>query len=1040
MRKRFISATLSIVLSTTIAHAADELPKSPLPPKKALKQFVVHPKLKVELVASEPQVVDPVAIRFDEDGRLWVVEMRDYPNGPRRGARPAGFKKADKARRQRPAGLSRIRVLRDKNRDGFYETATTFADNLLFATGLQPWKGGVIVTLAGEVAYFKDTNGDDKADLRETWFTGFAEKNPQLRANHPTFALDNHIYIANGLRGGDVIARKKEWAENARPISISGMDFRFDPRTGKYEAVSGHGQFGLTFDDYGNRFVCSNRNPCRHVVLENRYLKRNPHLAVPSVMHDVSPAGADSRVYPISRTWTTSTLHAGQFTAACGVTIYRGDALPVEFHGNSFTCEPTGNLVHRDVLKPQGATFTSKPGRKGIEFLATRDEWFRPVNLANGPDGALYVVDMYRAVIEHPQWVPDELKNRPDARLGDDRGRIYRIVSKRPFSRDPKGSAASIAAKHPQLSEASTAELVTLLEHPNAWHRTTASRLLYERQDKAAGKPLKALLIDVDKPQTARVHALWALVGIGGYELQLTKQLYELEGRRRDRKPRHTRLAEHLFRVSDSGRLKFALQSLRHFGPFRLDRRAYFQWLMTTGSVDLATFRENPVDYVSIRYIDGRWLRLAYVNAAADKADAFIYRAAQSFVPNSINDYWHTDNSLALVGSLSEAVGSRGRYGDTTTTLRSLNLLVPRLVARRYRGRAFEMRLAGMLGLSAGFSRRGKDFYKAISRLPNAEREKVAAFFAQVIKQVESKKLPTDQRLRGMPLLQHAETRQAVPVLTKLALTESNRRVRIKAIGLLDSFYPGKADKQLLAKFKTETPEVKRAILDLFVSNDTGFAAKARMTLLLDAVTAKRIPINELDPARVRRLTRYRDKTIRDRAKKLLAAAIPADRKKVLAEYQEALTLKADAKRGRAIFKKNCATCHRIGEIGVNVAPDIGDSRTKTPAQLLTSILDPNRAIDNNYISYTVVLKTGKVHTGIIATETSSSITLRQPENKRLTLLRRDIDILKSNGVSLMPVGLEKNITVQQMADLVSFIKNWRYLDGRVPLSPRKKE
>ena len=1041
MRKRFISATLSIVLSTTIAHAADKSPKSPLPPRVALKQFVLHPKLKVELVACEPQVVDPVAIRFDEDGRLWVVEMRDYPNGPR----PAGFKKADKARRQRPAGLSRIRVLRDKNRDGFYETATTFADNLLFATGLQPWKGGLIVTLAGEVAYFKDTNGDDKADVRETWFTGFAEKNPQLRANHPTFALDNHIYIANGLRGGDVIARKKEWAKNAKPISISGMDFRFDPRTGKYEAVSGHGQFGLTFDDFGNRFVCSNRNPCRHVVLENRYLKRNPHLAVPSVMHDVSPAGADSRVYPISRTWTTSTLHAGQFTAACGVTIYRGDALPKEFQGNSFTCEPTGNLVHRDVLKPQGATFTSKPGRKGIEFLATKDEWFRPVNLANGPDGALYVVDMYRAVIEHPQWVPDELKNRPDARLGDDRGRIYRIMSKEPFSRDPKGSAASIAAKHPQLSEASTAELVTLLEHPNAWHRTTASRLLYERQDKAAGKPLKALLIDIDKPQTARVHALWALAGIGGFELQLTRDLTQGESRRRrilvNRRPRRvaprSRLAEQLLLVVEASNLTYSPRSLRDFHIFDLDLRGDFQWLLTAGA---APRKESPISNVSVTPVKGPWMRWAYANAVAGVEEALMGYTIILFTTNSVKSYWHSDEGLPLFQMLAEAVGSRGRWNDTTATLRQLNALNPKNAYPRYRQWAFEMRLAGMLGLSAGFSRRGKDFYKAISRLPNAERAKVAAFFAQVIKQVESTKLPTDQRLRGMPLLQHAETRQAVPVLTKLALTESNRRVRIKAIGLLDSFYPGKADKQLLAKFKTETPEVKRAILDLFVSNDTGFAAKARMTLLLDAIAAKRIPINELDPARVRRLTRYRDKTIRDRAKKLLAAAIPADRKKVLAEYQEALTLKADAKRGRAIFKKNCATCHRIGDIGVNVAPDIGDSRTKTPAQLLTSILDPNRAIDNNYISYTVVLKTGKVQTGIIATETSSSITLQQPENKRLTLLRRDIEVLKSNGVSLMPVGLEKNITVQQMADLVSFIKNWRYLDGRVPLSPRKKE
>jgi len=282
--------------------------------------------------------------------------------------------------------------------------------------------------LSGRVAWMRDTDGDGRADIDETWFSGFAEQNPQLRANHPTFALDNHIYIANGLRGGDVIARQEGWNKNAKPVSISGRDFRFDPMSGQYEAVSGNGQFGMAFDDFGNRFVCSNRNPCLHVVLEDRYLGRNPDLAVSAVAHDVSPAAEASRIFPISRAWTTSTLHAGQFTAACGVTLSRGDLLSAAYRGNSFTCDPTGNLVHRDILERNGATFRSRPARDGVEFLASPDEWFRPVNLANGPDGGLYVVDMYRAVIEHPDFVPDELKHRPDERFGDDRGRIYRIV------------------------------------------------------------------------------------------------------------------------------------------------------------------------------------------------------------------------------------------------------------------------------------------------------------------------------------------------------------------------------------------------------------------------------------------------------------------------------------------------------------------------------------------------------------------------------------------------------------------------------------
>ena len=382
-----------------------------LSPQESLKQIVVDTGLTVELAANEPNVIDPIAIRFDEDGRMWVVEMRDYPLGPTK---------------EFPA-RSRISILRDMDNDGFYETATVFADNLSFATGLQPWKGGVFVTSAGKVAYMKDTDGDDKADINQTWYTGFAQVNQQLRANHPTLALDNHIYIAAGLRGGTIADAQHP---EVKPVSISGRDFRFDPLSRKFEAVTGEAQFGLTFDDYGNRFVCANRDPTIHMVLEDRQLKKNPLVTVDAVLEHVVFGSAYTPVYPIGRTWTTSNLHAGQFTAACGLEIYRGDALPANNYGDVFICEPTGYLVHREDIKPNGVTFAESYATHTTEFFASRDEWCRPVNLALGPDGAMYVVDMYRQIIEHPEWMPEELRHRPNLRAGSDRGRIYRVAAK----------------------------------------------------------------------------------------------------------------------------------------------------------------------------------------------------------------------------------------------------------------------------------------------------------------------------------------------------------------------------------------------------------------------------------------------------------------------------------------------------------------------------------------------------------------------------------------------------------------------------------
>jgi putative heme-binding domain-containing protein len=207
-----------------------------------------------------------------------------------------------------------------------------------------------------------------------------------------------------------------------------------------------------------------------------------------------------------------------------------------------------------------------------------------------------------------------------------------------------------------------------------------------------------------------------------------------------------------------------------------------------------------------------------------------------------------------------------------------------------------------------------------------------------------------------------------------------------------------------------------------------------RTKQLLSAIADKKLAVNELSPAQVKRLTGHRDAGVQKQAQELLAAAIPQDRRQVLKDYQNVLSLKADPTRGRAVFVKNCAACHRIGNDGVNVAPDIADSRTKQPEALLTDILDPNRAIDNNYFSFTVLTTAGETLTGIIETETETSLTLKQPEAKTVSILRGEIEDLKSDGVSLMPVGLEKNIPQQQMADLISFIKNWRYLEDNVPI------
>jgi putative membrane-bound dehydrogenase-like protein len=962
------------ILLNGFAYAAD--PKSPLAPPDALASFQLDAELQIELVASEPEVIDPVALRFDEDGRLWVVEMRDYPHGPADGQPP----------------LSKIKMLDDRDGDGRFETSRVFADELLFPTGLQPWRGGLIVTLAGQVIYLKDTDGDGRADLRETWYRGFTAENPQLRANHPRCGLDNRIYVANGLLGGTVENLRIPGGE---PISISGRDFCFDPRDGACEAISGNGQFGLTFDAFGRRFVCSNRQPLDHVVLENRYLARNPLLAVPSVQTAVAAAGEASHVYPLTSAWTTSNLHAGQFTAACGIEIDRGSALGATYHGNSFSCEPTGSLVHREVLEPLGATFQGHAAAKGKEFLASSDSWFRPVNLEWGPEGALYLADMYRAVIEHPQFMPSELQQRPDLRLGDNRGRIYRIVPKQ-FKRPGR----------PGLSSATTTELVAFLGHPNSWYRETAARLLNERQDLAAVEPLEALVKEHADPVT-RSAALWALDGLGRCRPEcIATALADASPRVREQ---GVELSEQ-YLDGDADLLKKVIALAND-----ADERLRFQVALSLGGVTsaesvapLANIAQTPCD---------EWTRLAVATAQPDRIAPILLallhsKQAASFTIDS--------SQLQTVRALAEIVGSRRELGE----LAPLVELACGVTAANH-----ATRVELLLGLAEGCTRRGDSLVTTIAGLPDAEARTASLIrmFDASAATALSEEAPEVERTQSLELLAHARHASATKACLQLATECPQQSIRTQAIAALAQHQDDTVAAALLASYPQQTPQVRGVIREALSARPEA----ARQ--LLVAVRDGRIARAELGAAGESRLTQHRHEAVRQLAATVLTTEVPAERNAVLADYQASLTLTPDALAGKALFRQHCATCHHISDVGVDVAPDISDSRVKSQSQLLTDILNPNQAIDNNYVSYTVAMADGNIHTGLIAAETASSVTLRQPENKSLTLLRVDIETLKSNGVSLMPEGFEKHLSYQQMADLIGFVKNWRYLEQPIP-------
>ncbi len=1018
MRRFLLTLVFVFVGSSFHAQQPPELPQKgagpgkALDPKEAQKLFKIDDGLRIELVACEPQIESPVAMQFDPDGRLWVVEMRDYPNGPANGEKPAG----------------RIKILEDKDGDGFFETSTIWADNLLFANGLLLWKDGAIVTMAPEIVHLRDTTGGGKADKKERWYAGFAEQNPQLRVSHPILGLDGWIYCANGLRGGKVTWAGLGSKRNV-VVDLSGMDFRFDPVTNDYEAITGLGQFGNTFDEWGNRFVCDNRHHLRHVVMENRYIKRNPYLAAPSLLQDVSvledgPLSSGGKVYPLSKNWTTSSLHEGRFTAACGVFIYHGQLLGKPrgdvpgtpgfgvphpgasqiYHGAAFTCEPTGNLVHMEILTPKGATFEAKPHKKGVEFLATTDDWFRPVFLTHGPEGAMYVVDMYRAVIEHPEFMPPELKNRPDLIAGKDKGRIWRIVPKDHPAKTPR----------PNLSKASLAELVKSLEHAEPWWRQTAQRLLLEKNDKAMIEPLTKLFEGTKSPH-AKIFSAWMLErnkSLGD------KQIIEML------ENHHPRVREVGIRIAESRGQELSRQILEHvwarFGD--KDSRVLFQMTLFLGGLELSpidnlTRTRLLVKFVAQKHHDDKWVRLAIQTALPKVAIGVL----ENWVQFSTPELESKSTATMMVQEMAALVGAIERFED-----------LPKVFSMLNNKDKETLRWAGLSGLSTGLERRGKSLLVIAANLPDDKRKQyttdVENMFSEAAKRASEKSGPLDRRLLCARLLAQASWSTAKEALVPLVEKEASTELRIAALRALAAQTDKEVPDLLIKLWPGAEPSLRREILEAMLRQP------ARVHVLLDEIEAKRMKASELDPLRTKQLSNHKDAKIRERAKTLLAANLPADRKKVIAEYQAALDMKGDAKNGREIFKKNCSTCHRVAGVGVDVGPDIADTRTKKLDALLFDILVPNAAIDANFVNYVVSTKDGKIMTGLLTAESASSITLVRADKQLDVVLRKDVDEIASTGISLMPDGLEKNINVREMADLLRFLKDWRYLDGSVPV------
>jgi putative membrane-bound dehydrogenase-like protein len=929
-----------------------------------------RPGFQVERAAAEPLVQSPINFAWGADGKLWVVEMGDYPLGLDGKGKPGG----------------RIKYLEDTDGDGKYTKATVFLDGLSMPTTVLPWGKGVLVTCAPEIFYAEDTKGTGKADKRVPLYTGFHEGNPQHRVNSLVRGLDNWLYCANGDSGGEVKSVK-----TGNGVNIRGRDFRIRPADGGLDLQPGQTQYGRSRDDWDNWFGNNNSDPLYHYVLADQYIRRNPHLAAPDPRVRVSETPGASPVFPVSRTLPrfNDPEAANHFTSACSAIIYRDELFGPAFAGNSFVSEPVHNLVHREILKPHGVTFTSRRAadEEQSEFLASSDNWFRPTTIQTGPDGAMWVADMYRQVIEHPEWIPLDWQKRLDLRAGADKGRIYRIY---PVGEKPR--------RIPRLDRLDTARLVAALDSPNGWQRDTAQQLLIEHRDKDAVDLLEKLAAESKRP-LARLHALCTLDGMEALKPEVVKRALE------DAHPgvrRHAiRLCEPLLAKSpELGAVMVKLAT-------DADPSVRMQLACTLGEWD-APEAGQALGEIAVH----------------DAGDPFITAAAMSSVNKKNLD-------RVLLAVLQNSTRSAPPAVLMENLLRMANALnhtkamitLLKAVSTPEKDGYAPWQFSALAGLLDSLDQRSTSLAK-MRETGNEEMrtalKQLAGLFDAARAAIVDSKASKERQLLAIRILGRGLDRQQedVAALAELLVPQTPAELQAAAIDVLGRQRNDKVAEILLRGWKAYGPVQRSQALDVLFQRDEWVEAT------LEAIERKDIAAAQLDAARRQRLLQHKSAGVRARAAKLFAAAIDPNRQKVVDAYQPVLKLQGDPKRGVEVFTKNCATCHKLGGVGHEVGPDLASLGDKSPEALLIAILDPNRAVEARYVNYTARTNAGLTYTGVLASETGNSVTVVGPDGKKQVILRTDLDELISSGKSLMPEGLEKEIKPEDMADLIAHVRS----------------
>ena len=962
------TSKISEQLASEQARAKVLSESQPLSVEESLAKIHVPRGFRVEVVAAEPETIDPVAFDWDELGRLWIVEMSDYPLGMDGKGKAGG----------------RVRVLEDRDHDGRFETSRLFADGLRFPNGILTWRDGVLVTAAPEILFLRDGDGDGIADQKEVLFSGFNEGNQQLRMNHLRWGLDNWVYCANGGHAANYgMATKVTSHRKGQSYQLGSRDFRFQPDTGNLELESGPSQYGRNRDAWGHWFGTQNTNPLWQYVLSDRYLARNPHVPTPSpIKHIVGPGSPI--VYPASQLEKRfhSFDQSGRFTSACSGMIYNDELL----FGRSalthaFTCEPFHNLVQHNVLFDNGISFKARRpvGEGQTDFFASEDRWCRPVMVRTGPDGGLWVADMYRYMIEHPDWLPPDGKAEllPHYRLGDDRGRIYRVV---PVAVSPSRKVT--------LDQADTVRLVAALESSNDWQRDKAHQLLLWKHDLSAVPLLENLARTGQLPQT-RLQALCVLDGMNA--LTHSSIVTALQDH-------HPRVRENALRLAEHHESSEVVETAVELAQDK-DAKVCLQLALSLGEwkSPLAT---HALAELAVRFANEPFVLSAIMSSALPHSPEFL-KELVTRDPSVLTEF--------RIPLLRQAMGARDSV--------SIEVLMQSVLSAGY---ATRQQAADEFLLS--LQRIGTDVHQLAKLDSEGNLATVVKQFDVLLvdaeKEAKDTRRPVADRIAAARILcRPAKYREmGVDLLAQWLQPQIDPLLQSQAMDAISQSGIDKVPSVLSAAWPQLSPVLRGLALDAWLSRETWTGD------LLDRLQSSHIEIRSLDLTQRARLLQHPNKSLAQRAKSILETAGKSSRKQILEQYFPALKLPGNVPEGQLVYKRACANCHRRGNEGQDVGPNLATVVEHSNEKLLTNILDPNADIQPGYQAYTVLLDGGEILSGLLFHETANSITIKQANGVARTISRDEIERLQNSKVSLMPEGMEALMTQQDVADLLAFL------------------